>query len=75
VLELGGNDAYIVLDDADLELAAKKCTDSRLINAGQSCIAAKRFIVTAKVYDEFMEKFVNIFKQVKFGDPFDKIIK
>lgn len=56
VLELGGSDAYVILDDADLDVAAKACAKGRLINAGQSCVAAKRFIVTKKNHDEFAEK-------------------
>jgi succinate-semialdehyde dehydrogenase/glutarate-semialdehyde dehydrogenase len=54
VLELGGSDAYIILADADIEFAAKKCAAGRMVNNGQSCVAAKRFIVVDKVYDAFV---------------------
>lgn len=69
VLELGGSDAYLVLKDANLELAAEACVVSRLINAGQSCIAAKRFIIVEEIYDEFLELFINKMKEKKMGDP------
>jgi succinate-semialdehyde dehydrogenase/glutarate-semialdehyde dehydrogenase len=72
VLELGGSDPYVVLKDADLELSAETCVTSRLINGGQSCIAAKRFIVVKDVYDEFRDLFVEKMKQKKMGDPFDE---
>jgi succinate-semialdehyde dehydrogenase / glutarate-semialdehyde dehydrogenase len=72
VLELGGSDAYIVLEDADLDLAASKCATSRLINNGQSCIAAKRFIVMKKVKAEFEKLMVKYMSQRIVGDPFDK---
>ncbi len=49
VLELGGNDPYIILDDADIDLAVESCVEGRLLNAGQSCISAKRLIVTEKI--------------------------
>jgi succinate-semialdehyde dehydrogenase/glutarate-semialdehyde dehydrogenase len=70
VLELGGSDPYVILKDADLENAAKICTTSRLLNAGQSCIAAKRFIVVDEVYSEFLEYFTHEMNQAVFGDPF-----
>ena len=69
VLELGSNDAYLVLEDADLDLAAKVCANARLYNNGQTCINGKRFIVTDAVYDEFVGKFVERFKAVQTGDP------
>ncbi len=71
VLELGGSDPYLVLHDADLELAAEVCKNSRLINGGQSCISAKRIIVVSEVYDAFLEKFKTKMAAVKFGDPTD----
>jgi len=71
VLELGGSDPYVILEDANLEQASGTCVTSRLINGGQSCIAAKRFIVVEAVYDEFVNLFVDKMKQVKMGDPFD----
>ncbi|MEX0844794.1 MAG: NAD-dependent succinate-semialdehyde dehydrogenase [Balneolaceae bacterium] len=70
VLELGGSDPYVILEDADIQKAAETCVTSRLINSGQSCIAAKRFIVTEKVYEEFMEEFTRLMKAKKTGDPF-----
>jgi succinate-semialdehyde dehydrogenase/glutarate-semialdehyde dehydrogenase len=72
VLELGGSDPYLVLDDADIDLAAKKCVEGRLLNSGQSCIAAKRWIVTEKVHDRFLEKTEALLRQKKVGDPFDE---
>jgi succinate-semialdehyde dehydrogenase/glutarate-semialdehyde dehydrogenase len=72
VLELGGSDPYVILEDADLESAAETCVTSRLINGGQSCIAAKRFIVVENIYDEFKDLFVEKMKQKKMGDPFDE---
>ncbi len=70
VLELGGSDAYVVLGDADLDLAAQVCAASRMINGGQSCVAAKRFIVVDAVYDAFLKKFLERLRTVKMGDPF-----
>lgn len=72
VLELGGSDPYIVLADADLEQAARSCVDSRMINAGQSCIAAKRFIVEKQVIEEFTQLFIEHIKTYQMGDPSDK---
>ncbi len=69
VLELGGADPYIVLADADLELAARVCAQSRLLNSGQSCIAAKRFIVVEEVHDRFVEAFRDAMASKKLGDP------
>lgn len=71
VLELGGSDAYIVLEDADLALAVEACVKSRLVNSGQSCIAAKRFIVVQPLIEQFTRRFVDQFKQIRFGDPKD----
>ncbi len=72
VMELGGSDPYVILEDADLEMASDTCVTARLINGGQSCIAAKRFIVVEKVYDEFEKLFVEKMKSKKMGDPFDE---
>ncbi len=72
VLELGGSDPYVVLEDADLEKTVETCVTSRLINGGQSCIAAKRFIVVDKVYKKFEEMFFQLMKEKKMGDPFNK---
>lgn len=72
VLELGGSDPYLILEDADLQMAARVCKAGRLVNAGQSCIGAKRFIVTEKVYSEFLEYFTHEMSEATFGDPFDE---
>ncbi len=69
VLELGGSDAYVILEDADLQEAAETCVTSRLINSGQSCIAAKRFVVPANIRDHFEELFVTEMRRRKLGDP------
>ncbi len=71
VLELGGSDPYIVLEDADIDKAAEVCVQGRINNAGQTCVAAKRFIVLDSVYDEFKEKYVEGMKAVKTGNPLD----
>ncbi|MBV8332605.1 MAG: NAD-dependent succinate-semialdehyde dehydrogenase [Candidatus Eremiobacteraeota bacterium] len=69
VLELGGSDAFVVLEDADLAKAAKTAVTARFQNNGQSCIAAKRFIVVDGVYDRFMEAFVELAGAQKQGNP------
>jgi len=69
VLELGGSDAYLVLEDADLEQAVLACVESRLINSGQSCIAAKRFIVVPAVRERFEGRLVEQMRDRKLGDP------
>ncbi|KCZ58882.1 NAD-dependent succinate-semialdehyde dehydrogenase [Hyphomonas chukchiensis] len=69
VLELGSNDAYLVLDDADISLAVKTCVQGRLFNNGETCVSAKRFIVTEANYDAFVSAFVDAMKNVKMGDP------
>lgn len=71
VLELGGSDAYVVLSDANLEQAAEVCVNSRIINGGQSCIAAKRFIVVKSVEKDFTSLFLSKMKAKKLGDPLD----
>lgn len=72
VLELGGSDPYIILGDADLEETVNTCVLSRLINAGQSCIAAKRFIVVESLREKFEELFVNKMKTYRMGNPLDE---
>lgn len=69
VLELGSNDAYIVLEDADLDLAVEMCVKGRIYNNGETCIAAKRFIVVEKVYDKFKTSFISAMNALKIGDP------
>ncbi|MDX1430790.1 MAG: NAD-dependent succinate-semialdehyde dehydrogenase, partial [Rhodothermales bacterium] len=69
VLELGGSDPYVILADADLEHAVESCVTSRLINSGQSCIAAKRFIVIDELRDRFERAVVDRMKAVRMGDP------
>lgn len=72
VMELGGSDAYIILEDADLEEATSLATFGRLQNNGQTCIASKRFIVLDAVYDQFLERFSKKMKDAKMGDPMDE---
>lgn len=71
VLELGGSDPYLILEDADIDLAVEKCTHSRLNNTGQSCIAAKRLIVVEAVKEKFIQKLKAKFETKKFGNPLD----
>ncbi len=72
VLELGGSDPFIVLDDANVKMAAKVAVQARMQNAGQSCIAAKRFILTEKVHDVFVELFLEELSSQVMGDPMDE---
>ena len=72
VLELGGSDPYVVLEDADLERAAEACAASRLQNGGQSCIAAKRFVVVESVLQGFQERLVERIRARRMGDPLDE---
>lgn len=71
VLELGSNDAYVVFEDADIELAVETCVEGRLFNSGQTCVSAKRFVVTDAVYNEFTDAFVEAMKAARVGDPRD----
>jgi succinate-semialdehyde dehydrogenase/glutarate-semialdehyde dehydrogenase len=71
VLELGGSDPYLILEDAGVESAARLCVTSRLLNAGQSCIGAKRFIVADSIYDAFKNEFVRLMAAAAYGDPLD----
>lgn len=72
VLELGGSDAFVVLDDADIERAAQTAVTARFQNTGQSCIAAKRFIAVAPAYDAFVERFVALAREQRAGNPMDE---
>ncbi|WP_262984905.1 aldehyde dehydrogenase family protein [Sphingomonas daechungensis] len=75
VLELGGSDAYVVLEDADIETAAKVCATARMVNGGQSCIAGKRFIVVRSVLKKFEPAIVEAMRAYDMGDPRDETTK
>ena len=72
VLELGGSDAFIVMPSADFETALSTAVKARTINTGQSCIAAKRFLIADQIYDEFLNQFVARMRALKVGDPMDE---
>ena len=72
LLELGGNNAFIVWEDADIDGIIQTALTARMLNCGQSCIAAKRFILVAGIYDEFVEKFTAAIKKLKVGDTLDE---
>ncbi|MEI8279155.1 MAG: NAD-dependent succinate-semialdehyde dehydrogenase [Bacteroidota bacterium] len=71
VLELGGSDAYVILEDADMDTAIDTCVNARLVNSGQSCVAGKRFVVVKSIRKEFEKRFVEKMKQASYGDPMD----
>ena len=75
VLELGGSDPYIVLDDADIPKAVDICAAARLLNGGQSCIAAKRFIVQSRVFEQFEHLLLQRMQSAVMGDPFDPAVE
>jgi len=75
VMELGGSDAFIVLEDADIPAAVAAGIKGRFHNAGQVCLAAKRFILVEKIADEFERLFVEATKAIRVGDPFDPAIE
>ena len=72
VLELGGSDAFIVMPSADFERSLSTAVKARTINTGQSCIAAKRFMIADEIYDKFLNQFVDRMRALKVGDPFDE---
>lgn len=72
VMELGSNDAYLVLADADIATAVEVCTRARIYNNGETCVAAKRFVVVDAIYDEFVAAFVEQLETIELGDPHDE---
>jgi succinate-semialdehyde dehydrogenase/glutarate-semialdehyde dehydrogenase len=72
VLELGGSDPYLVFEDADLEMAVNTCVTSRLINSGQSCVNAKRFIVVEPLVDAFAARLIELMRAKKMGNPLEE---
>ena len=72
VMELGGSDAVIILDDANIDTATTMAVNSRLRNGGQTCTAGKRFIIDEKIYDEFIDKLIPKVKAFKIGSPYEK---
>lgn len=75
VMELGSNDAFVVLEDADLDVTVPQCVMGRTYNNGEVCVAAKRFIVVDELYDAFKERFVAAMKDVSYGNPTDPNVK
>lgn len=71
LLELGGNNGFIVLEDADMDMAVKTAVSARMLNCGQSCIAAKRFILLEGIHDQFVSKFIQAIENLKTGDTMD----
>src|SRR6184192_4383503 len=71
VLELGGSDAFIVMPSADFESALSTAVKARTVNTGQSCIAAKRFVIADEIHEQFLQQFVERMRALKVGDPFD----
>jgi len=72
VMELGGSDAYIICEDVDLDAIIPICSKGRIVNSGQSCTSAKRFIVMEEIYDDFCRKLIQEMKKIKVGDPMNK---